>query len=106
MQALKDKPKTSRLPHHPLPNYALRNLAGFADKAMFVDSAQSQTREALLVGFFSCRLLYVLVERIINRFKAALVIVFVDCYKAFLVHGHAAPAELVVGIGLARKQPV
>ena len=46
MQALKDKPKTSRLPHHPSPNCALRNLAGFAAQAMFVDSSQSQTRNA------------------------------------------------------------
>lgn len=45
MQVLKDKPKTSRLPHHPLPNYALRNLAGFADRACFVDSASMQTRD-------------------------------------------------------------
>ena len=46
MQALKDKPKTSRLPHHPSPNCTLRNLSGFADKAVFVDSSQSQTRNA------------------------------------------------------------
>ena len=43
MQALKDKPKTSRLPHHPLPNYALSNLAGLAAQAIIINSAQSQT---------------------------------------------------------------
>ena len=37
MQALKDKPKTSRLPYHPSPNCVLRNLAGFADNTIFVD---------------------------------------------------------------------
>lgn len=44
MQALKDKPGTSRLSHQPTPNCALLNFAGFADKPYFVDLAPSQTR--------------------------------------------------------------
>ena len=44
-QSTKDKPKTHRLSHQLSLNCALRNLAGFADRAEVVDSAQSQTRD-------------------------------------------------------------
>ena len=79
MQALKDKPKTSRLPHHPLPNYALRNLAGFADKAIIVDLAQSQTRDGFSFDVIGKSLLQTsypmaLSEKILRVF----------CFSAFL----------------------
>ena len=35
--------ETSSLSHQLLPNFALRNLAGFADRACSVEPAQTQT---------------------------------------------------------------
>ena len=44
-QVLKYTSKTRILPHQLLPNCACCNLAGFADKTVFVDSARLQTRD-------------------------------------------------------------
>ena len=38
--------ETSSLSHQLLPNFALRNLAGFADRACSVEPAQTQTRDS------------------------------------------------------------
>ena len=45
VQTLNANPKSNSLPHRLSPNYALRNLAEFVAQAMFVDSAQTQTRD-------------------------------------------------------------
>ncbi len=44
-QSTKDKPKTRSMSYQPLPVFAMRKLAGFADKACSVEQTQTQTRD-------------------------------------------------------------